>query len=433
MNPIVEKIDAFLSTLSESQHGDLAAKVLKIHGIPFEGRADKIVNGIASAHGIPRELVPQVLHHAALEARDRDEFYDEGNSYRTDLGSEVSAYAAASPKPQHNIESAVDPVKEWHRIVTHKHGAHALMQGNNQFRDHPDGISSSENRNALEQMHERFSHIAHTYGPTSTNAAHMILVDRAKSYDPMRMSTWRPHGTTELKNDKVYASLPLNKNVGSGKEYASEQGHRADTMNQIGSVIRTASRLLDGASGIKPSFPASAEHVAPNGAHYKAYTLDTPEKANDRCWGDRYCISTHGHAQRMNEMYHGGTYKTTHIITKVSKGDDGNPVERIHSAYLPELLPRGLSRLVTHEDPEQAVRNSGNNGSVSGDAFSHIHPLLSKLDSRIDSEDYRGIPAHVYYRHGASEYREGGDKYKSPERVRRDREEDSNLLKDLGA
>jgi hypothetical protein len=82
----------------------------------------------------------------------------------------------------------------------------------------------------------------------------------------------------------------------------------------------------------------------------------------------------------MNEHYHGGTYKTAHIITKIGKGDDGKPKETLHAAYLPELLPGEK-----HADPEQAVRNSGNNGAIKGEAFHAIHPLLSKLDNRIDA------------------------------------------------
>ena len=417
---LVSRIDRFLTAqpLHESAAGDLAVKLLKQHNMVPEG-ADPhhIAKGIAKRHGVPMMLVPQMVHYAAASNRDDDTFREHrlataatppvpgtplhhamhtGKDTReaflhaySAVGSGKLASDGDESHPLHSessshlpsrFEHAADLARNWHEIATHPKRAtiidHALHDRvrDTPVADHEVGGKVSEIwANSVARTGLDRSPLRRSYDTVQTSA---------KNYNPLRSDTWHPGYTGGVTS----MAIPLPTDVPQDQD--PQRVHNG--ANRL--LVDSATKHLVDRKGLQIPHAANAEHVH-GGVTYKGYTLDTPEKANAGCWGNKYCISTGTSASDMNEHYHGGKYKPAHIITKVTHGDDSKPRETLHAAYLPELLPGQK-----HENPEQAVRNSGNNGPMTGEAFSAIHPLLQKLDKRIDKKFRGHPPVHELYR-----------------------------------
>lgn len=407
MSNILDRIDAFVqgNQITESAHAQLAVKMLKAHGMVPEGvNPEHIAKGIAKQHGVPMALVPQIVHYAAADLKVRDAYDNERLRQITDDTSVLASMIRMRPRkrPEHlkayadhgkggphvesdssadlpsRFEAAKDHAMLWHELATHpKKDAiiNRAVHDRLYVTDVPN-LTDEHVKDRLDQAFTRQREARSRRGEVegtkfTMDQHHREILDRVKSYNPMRKESWSPEfeggqgpGIRRPGED------PDNVGIVEKKRRAA-----AETLTQ-------AARIMQDRKGLIIPYKPDAEHTH-DGVTYRAYTLDTPEKADRDCWGKKFCIATGSSAHRMNEYYHGGTYKTAHIITRITKGDDGKPAEKLHAAYLPELLPGQR-----HHDPEQAVRNSGNNGPITGEEFKTIHPLLAKVDTRINQDAY---------------------------------------------
>lgn len=307
LSPVVERICLFLN---ESRAGDVAAKVLKVHGVT-DIDSHKLVAAISRAHNIEPVHVPAVLHHYLGKVECRRPNYS--THYPVDRAQDCHAhlrsYVGSRAPSAHEHSSVEDSVDTTH---------------------HLSALSRSPRR---EEVFAMDVHGGIGRAPPSDEVKHAI-----RNYNPVSPRTYPdPRGEFEEELSSMHANL-------------------ADI------------------KPLKPNIPHSATHTVGT-ATYKGYTLDTPEKADAQCWGGNFCVARGGSASHMNRNYHDGEYKPIHLITKQVAGGK----EHMHAAYLPELLPGEK-----HEAPLQAVRNAGNNGAHTGKDFDDIHPLLRKLDPRID-------------------------------------------------
>lgn len=378
--------------LVESKVGDLAAKVIRHHGIHFDGSPSKLVNGIAAAHHIDPQLVPQVLHAAFSEGGYAPSYHDQ---WKEHTSRKLQDYASGEKFRHEQFENATDNVRVYHKIASHKKAeallAYDPMQAHGYIPDKEDEPLPSQEainkyKDAVLSPNGEYRH--HGHNPSMVALA--LLHKKIVNYRPDNFNSW--HSVSGKDDYRQYTNRKFHD--GSTVTEHSEPDFLDSVKWKTRDYLLLARQRLDRLEADKgPGVPHDAEHTDKHGTKYRAYTLDTPEKANAGCWGNRFCIATGSHGQRMNKAYHGGdysekktgtdedgTYHTTHLITKVTRGPDGEHREVPHAAYLPELLPNGK-----YENPEQAVRNSANNGAVTGEDFDKIHPLLSKLDNRIDA------------------------------------------------